>query len=352
MERRYQVFVSSTYTDLIDERREVIQALLELECLPAAMEIFPAATEDQWTLIKQVIDESDYYIVIVGGRYGSTTAEGISYTEQEYDYAVESGVPVLGFVHANPDNIPLGRSEIDSQAREALARFREKVMSRMVKTYASPSDLGSVVSRALVRAMKTTAREGWVRGRFAMSPELQAEVAELRSQVVELRREAERSQDSVPSDLAAGDDTYRIYARMTYIRNTDMSLPSYERDDKKITVSADASWNEIFGAVGHSLMDEAPEPSLKEPLNQLSLSIWAEYSRAEDAPDFGKLISFQIHPDSLSDIVIQLFALGLIQRGVKKRPIADSNKYWALTTRGEDTLLKLRAIRRKDLQAS
>jgi hypothetical protein len=348
MDRRYQVFVSSTYTDLIEERREVIQALLELDCLPAAMEIFPAANEDQWTLIKQVIDESDYYIVIVGGRYGSTTAEGISYTEQEYDYALESGVPVLGFVHANPDEIPAGKSELKLMAQKALAKFREKIMNRMVKTYSSPADLGSVVSRALVRAMKDTTREGWVRGRFAMSPELQAETADLRSQVAELRREAERSQDSVPSDLAAGDDIYRIYARVTYIRDTETGMPSYHRDDKRITVSADASWNEIFGAVGHPLMDEAPEPSLKPPLNQLALSIWAEYSKAEDAPDFGKLLSFQISSDSLSDIVIQLFALGLIQRGIKKRPIADSDKYWALTTRGEDTLLKLRAIRRKD----
>src|SRR5687768_12828918 len=87
MERRYQVFVSSTYTDLIEERREVIQALLELDCLPAGMELFPAANEDQWTLIKEVIDRTDYYVVIVGGRYGSTTPEGISYTEQEYEYA-------------------------------------------------------------------------------------------------------------------------------------------------------------------------------------------------------------------------------------------------------------------------
>ncbi|MBK8887634.1 MAG: DUF4062 domain-containing protein [Saprospiraceae bacterium] len=33
MNKKYQVFVSSTFMDLIDERQEVMQALLELDCL-------------------------------------------------------------------------------------------------------------------------------------------------------------------------------------------------------------------------------------------------------------------------------------------------------------------------------
>ena len=70
-EKRFQVFVSSTYTDLLEARTEVMQALLELDCMPAGMELFPASNDTQWTWIKKVIDESDYYIVIVGGRYGS-----------------------------------------------------------------------------------------------------------------------------------------------------------------------------------------------------------------------------------------------------------------------------------------
>jgi hypothetical protein len=61
MEKRYQVFVSSTYEYLKVERQEVMHALLEQECIPSGMELFPAASEDQWTLIKEVIDDCDYY---------------------------------------------------------------------------------------------------------------------------------------------------------------------------------------------------------------------------------------------------------------------------------------------------
>lgn len=89
MEKRYQVFVSSTYLDLQTERQQVMQALMEMDCIPAGMELFPAADEEQWEFIKRVIDDCDYYLLIIGGRYGSISPEGISYTEMEYDYAVE-----------------------------------------------------------------------------------------------------------------------------------------------------------------------------------------------------------------------------------------------------------------------
>lgn len=52
MDKRYQVFVSSTYEDLHEERREVMQALLALDCIPTGMELFPAADDDSWTHIK------------------------------------------------------------------------------------------------------------------------------------------------------------------------------------------------------------------------------------------------------------------------------------------------------------
>ena len=66
-EKRYQVFVSSTYADLVDERASVVQALMEMDCIPAGMEAFPAVDEDQLEFIKTVIDDCDYYVLIVGG---------------------------------------------------------------------------------------------------------------------------------------------------------------------------------------------------------------------------------------------------------------------------------------------
>jgi hypothetical protein len=107
--------VSSTYTDLL-ERAEIMQALLELDCMPAGIELFPAANEQQWNCIKKVIDESDYYLVIVGGRYRTISeATGMSYTEMEYRSALEVGKPVIAFLHDDPSRIEAGKSETSRQ---------------------------------------------------------------------------------------------------------------------------------------------------------------------------------------------------------------------------------------------
>jgi hypothetical protein len=77
MDKRYQVFISSTYADLQEERRRVIQTVIETDCIPAGMELFPAADEEQLEFIKRVIDDCDYYLLIIGGRYGSLSPEAL-----------------------------------------------------------------------------------------------------------------------------------------------------------------------------------------------------------------------------------------------------------------------------------
>jgi hypothetical protein len=163
MDKRYQVFLSSTYTDLQIERQHVMQALLELDCIPSGMELFPAADEDQWSLIKQVINDCDYYVVIVGGRYGSVGKDGKSYTQLEYEYAVSKDKPVLAFLHKNPGLIPADKSEESPEGKLKLKSFRELAEKKMCRYWSSPEELGSVVSRSLVKLMKSKPAVGWVR---------------------------------------------------------------------------------------------------------------------------------------------------------------------------------------------
>jgi hypothetical protein len=92
---KYQIFVSSTYEDLKEERDTVIKAILETGNIPVGMEMFSAGDEQQWELIKRQIEDCDYYVVILAHRYGSMDGI-ISYTEKEYDFAVEKKIPVLG----------------------------------------------------------------------------------------------------------------------------------------------------------------------------------------------------------------------------------------------------------------
>jgi hypothetical protein len=160
----YRVFVSSTFEDLKEEREEVIRALLGLDCFPAGMELFPASDETKWASITKTIDGCDYFVVILGGKYGSTDDLGVSYTEREYDYAIDRGIPVLGFIHDSPDSIPFVKTERHDQGRERLAKFRMKVEQRMCRKWRTPEGLGKEVLLSLGKALTDHPREGWVRG--------------------------------------------------------------------------------------------------------------------------------------------------------------------------------------------
>jgi hypothetical protein len=92
MEKHYQVFVSSTYADLQEERSHVFRTLMEMDCIPAGMELFPAIDEEQFEFIKKVIDDCDCYLLIIGGRYGSLTPEDISYTNHILTRIPDTGI--------------------------------------------------------------------------------------------------------------------------------------------------------------------------------------------------------------------------------------------------------------------
>src|SRR4051794_11101642 len=156
-ERLFQVFVSSTFLDLKEERAAVVSALLQMDAFPAGMELFPAADDDAWTLIERVINSSDYYLLVVGGKYGSIDPETeLSYTEKEFDLAVSLKRPVLAFLHADPDSIELGRSEKNEAAREKLERFRSKVESKKhVKYWRAADELAGQVALSFANFRQT-----------------------------------------------------------------------------------------------------------------------------------------------------------------------------------------------------
>ncbi|SFP92704.1 DUF4062 domain-containing protein [Parafilimonas terrae] len=183
MEKKYQIFISSTYTDLTVERTKVFQILMELDCIPAGMELFPAIDNEQFEFIKRIIDDCDYYLLIIGGRYGTLSQDGISFTEKEYDYAISKGKRVLAFIHANPDIIPINKSEILPEVREKLVKFKEKVETgRLVRFWNTADELASQIATNLPKTIKTYPTPGWVRGDTVSNADLMQEVLKLREE--------------------------------------------------------------------------------------------------------------------------------------------------------------------------
>lgn len=343
MDKRYQVFVSSTYEDLREERQEVMHALLELDCIPSGMELFPAADEDQWTLIQKVISECDYYLLISGGRYGSIGSSGLSYTEMEYRYALEIGKPIIGFLHKDPAQLSVARCEQTDEGKKKLLELRDLVQKKMCKFWTSPSELGSVVSRSLVRLIKTTPTTGWIRANQAIDSVAATEILKLKKTIEDLQSQLQKARLTGPQgseQLAQENDTLSIDFKFdTRDSNRDSWGWDYE---------INITWNEIFYDIGPLMLNEASDSQVLAGLNR-TVRERSRTKRSLDKSLKGHTAlssTFEISEHDFQTIKIQLIALGLISKSEKPRSVKDSRAFWTLTPYGDQVLTKLRAIRK------
>jgi hypothetical protein len=350
VEKREQVFISSTYMDLQEERQAIIQTLLQADCLPAGMELFPASDDEKWDLIKRVIDDSDYYILVVGGRYGSTDQDGLSFTEKEYDYAKEVGKPIMAFLHGEPGSIPVEKSELDAAARNKLDAFRAKAGSKMAKFWTTAEGLAGAVALSLIQTRKTHPAEGWVRASGAITPEVEREIADLRAQLATAQKELQQGREVLArrdfdADLAQGADAY---AMPIVIRYFDQETVDANRTSRPYAgehlVTVETSWDQVFAHLAPAMMNEATESMLRNGLNNLAEQLVGD---DPDLPDDAvQWLEAAATATAMADVKVQFSALGLMEQSTKRHPVTDKNSWWTLTSEGREHLMRLRAIRR------
>lgn len=220
--KKHQVFLSSTFSDLEAERLSVMKAMMGIDCIPAGMEDFPAFDEAQLSYIKRVIDESDYYILIIGGRYGSLDDDGISFTEKEFHYAKETKKPILAFIHSDVGSLPAKNTDADQAKRAKLERFKEEVKhSRIVKFWSRSEELPGLALIALNQAIRLIPQVGWARGDSLEVQQLVDELSQRRQENQILRSEIERREIEI-NDLKDvlgrdADDASGLYSRASAI---------------------------------------------------------------------------------------------------------------------------------------
>ncbi|WP_440221760.1 DUF4062 domain-containing protein [Dokdonella sp. MW10] len=321
--------MSSTYDDLKEERSQVIKAILEMGHIPVGMEMFSAADEEQWKIITRQIDETDYYVVIIGSRYGSIT-NGISYTEKEYDYAVARGIPALGFI-VDSSIEPLAKNTDKEEDKiVALAKFKAKIKQRPIGFWKTADDLHGKVSIALMKAFNTTPRIGWSRSTGVAGPEVMQELSRLSKENSELR-----NQLSVVQNLGAIDRRAHLQARIDTLKSINKVLSLRERGKANWDIHVELTLFHIFSQLAPEMMVEISVNTastflgiMNKPKDELELS--------PDAP---------IGLNRVSLLFADLACLDLVEPSKRKHQVADKESYWSLTQEGIDLLKLHRAIR-------
>jgi len=166
MMKKYQVYISSTYLDLKEERREAVEAIIELGHIPVGTELFPSSGQSHWEYIRRTIDECDYYIVIVGALYGSVDPNsGKSFTELEYEYALKIKKPILAFLIKDLYQTADKGLPIESYHKEQFEAFRANVLNRISVFFDSPSDLRVKLVSSLTSQILQYPQKGWIQGK-------------------------------------------------------------------------------------------------------------------------------------------------------------------------------------------
>lgn len=169
MNKKLQVFVSSTYTDLKEERQAAVEAILDAGHIPAGMELFKAGNESQLKTIYKWIDESDVYMLILGGRYGTVDSKSEkSYTQLEYEYALSKDIPVFAVVLSqdfltSKINILGLEKTMEQNFPDKYKSFKSIVMSKIIREIDDCKDIKIAIHSTLNEFINEYDLQGWTK---------------------------------------------------------------------------------------------------------------------------------------------------------------------------------------------
>ncbi len=244
MKRKFQIFISSTFEDLKDDRQAAVSAVLKAGHIPAGMELFTSGDKSQMETIRKWIDESDIYMLILGGRYGSIEpSSGVSYTELEYDYALEQDKPLFSVV-IDDDALEARIKNDGSQMMEKdnpkqLRQFREKVLSNVSSFFEDSKDIKLCVHESLADFAYSRELTGWIpANELTKIQPLLEEIGHLNEENNTLKEELSNAKKRISdsSNKTTTDDTFNDLIKILKAIEVDIP-PSVSNGKKGITNS-------------------------------------------------------------------------------------------------------------------
>jgi hypothetical protein len=202
-----------------------------------------------------VIDLCDYYILVLGFRYGSVNdATGKSYTEMEYDYAISKGIPVLVFTIDDNSAVEDAKWETDDIKKGKLIEFKSRAMrNRLASIWKEPNELYLKVAISIMQAKQEIKRPGWQRGGNNQL-ELLQQVVDLKTENEKLKLQLEKyiSASETPSFENTDVGFYGIKIRLHYTEQVYVFTADTVIKEQDIEVTLD----EIFKFISLRLTGE------------------------------------------------------------------------------------------------
>jgi len=246
MNKKLQVFVSSTYTDLIEERQAAVQAILDAGHIPAGMELFKSDNESQLQTIYRWIDESDVYMLILGGRYGSIESKsGKSYTHLEYEYALSKNMPIFAVVLSEScltqKITSLGlKNAIEQIAPDKFQTFKSLVMSKIIREVDDCKDIKITIHTTLNEFINEYDLTGWIRNSKENDTlQLLKDNTKLLKENNSLNKQIQKLQEQINTKSKEQFGNYSFDELVELLKNKKFKVPAkFTESEKDITIDA------------------------------------------------------------------------------------------------------------------
>ncbi len=331
MDKKYQVFISSTYTDMRAERQAAVEAILDAGHIPAGMELFAASDKAQMEVIKGWIDESDIFMLILGGRYGSIEPESKkSYIQLEYEYAVEKGKPFFALYLT--DNAikakvkgPLGIDAMEQVDSKKLNEFRAVVQSKLCAPIDEVKDIHVKTPKSIHSLAAKRDLVGWVRASSItdVAP-LIAQLAVLQDENARLRA-TEQTVKAEPSLLPGGASNFSE-SRLDV--PLELHIECLSVNQYGMTDIGRSSWKgsyvAVFSMIAAKLLEEPADGEVQAYLDKVLTEQLPAYERVN------------VQEADFQAMKMKFVALGVLELKKIGKALC-----WTLTDNGKALLMKL-----------
>lgn len=326
MKKKLQIFISSTYKDLQDERQAAVEAILGSNNIPAGMELFKAGNNSQWETIKKWINDSDIYMLILGGRYGSIEPiSKKSYTQLEYEYAISQSIPVFATVLSNnfikqKENDSSNPDDITEHDNKYLYdEFKQLVMSKMVKIVDDCKDIKLAIHESISELKEDYDFEGWTRGvSDSTYNNLIEQNSKLTQEVNELKEQFQQKIEQVhPTNIDS-----EFWNKETVLNVSGRREFMGDAYNSQITITT----SKLFEIIAPLIMTPTKSAKVKEDFEQNLKELYFEH-----------FYSLYIEDNQFQNIKVLLFSKKLIQLSQDSK----DSELIELTSDGTSALIKM-----------
>ncbi|WP_347455344.1 DUF4062 domain-containing protein [Acinetobacter thermotolerans] len=271
LDKRYQVFISTSGQDMQPERIILAQTLVGMGFFSWGLE---QRTPLSTAFARRQIDDCDYVVILLGSQYGEQSVSGVGYMHLEYIYAVSKQKPVIVFMHDDPDSRDESLHDAKPELREKFKEFRKLLQSEVdqVFTYRTLRDLEMAVRLNMPQMLERYPVTGWVRPQNTQA--LHDEIDELKAKIAQMEADADKSEPDPFLTLPK--------VSMHEVFSFEYRMHAYQDGNfKELKVQKKLTWAELLVILGDTFINPTPEEFFSKRMNEYLNETGLEDARVE-----------------------------------------------------------------------